>query len=292
MLKKIISSLEKLKNPEKARGLQRFFKTGKGEYGEGDVFWGITVPKQREVAKKFFKEESLQDIEKLLHSKVHEHRLTALIMLVLKYKSVGAAPCGRPKRDKHGGLSLQRQIVDLYLRNTKWINNWDLVDLSAPNIVGDYIFRRGGYVTLPMGRVEKPAPTILLKLAHSTSLWERRIAVLATFTAIRQNNFVPTIKISEILLHDPHDLIHKAVGWMLREAGKRDKKTLLEFLNKHAHEMPRVMLRYAIEKFNITERKKYLLSQLILHSAKFSTLANDTHKKYGTRSHDAARLNL
>ncbi len=231
MLTGIIKELTKLKNPEKAKLLQRFFKTSRGEYGEGDVFWGITVPLQREVAKKFFKEESLQDIEGLLCSKVHEHRLTALIILVEKYKIAG-------EKEK-------KEIFNLYLKNTKWINNWDLVDLSAPNIVGEYLMSR---------KMDK----ILLHFVHSSSLWERRIATLSTFSFIRQNDFAPSLKIAAILLRDRHDLIHKAVGWMLREIGKRDKKTLVEFLNKYHKEMPRVMLRYAIEKLDKAERKDYL----------------------------------
>jgi 3-methyladenine DNA glycosylase AlkD len=244
MLTKIIKELENLKNPGKARGLQRFFKTGKGEYGEGDVFWGITVPQQREIAKKFFKEESLQDIESLLHSKIHEHRLTALIMLVMKYKKASEKE--------------RKEIFDLYLKNTKWINNWDLVDLSSPQIIGEYIFNNAARYPEERERRRIPSLNMLKKLAHSSSLWERRIAVLATFAAIRQNNFGPSLKIAEMLLHDKQDLIHKAVGWMIREVGKRDKKVLIEFLDKHAQEMPRVMMRYAIEKLDKKDKEKYL----------------------------------
>lgn len=226
-LKQIQKELKKLANPKQATLLQRFFKTGKGEYGEGDVFLGIKVPEQRKVAKKY--DLSLAEIQKLLNSKIHEHRLVALFILIKKYQ----------KED------IKKKIFDLYLKNTKNINNWDLIDLSAPNIVGDYLLTR--------------KRDILYKLAKSNSLWEKRISILATFTFIGNGEYKDTLKISEILLNDKHDLIHKGVGWMLREVGKRVSQQKEEkFLKKHYKTMPRTMLRYAIERFPENKRKFYL----------------------------------
>lgn len=230
MLEQIKKDFEKLANPEKAKLLQRFFKTGEGEYGEGDVFLGIVVPNQRDLVKKYHCSLSLEDIQELLNSKIHEHRLTALLILVKQYQ----------KADEEK----KKEIFDFYLRNTKNINNWDLVDLSAPNIVGDYLINKDR--------------KILYNLAKSRHLWEKRISVLATFAFIRKNQFDDSLKISEILIKDSHDLIHKAVGWMLREIGKRDIKPLESFLNKHYKSMPRTMLRYSIEKLPEKDRKSYL----------------------------------
>jgi len=221
--------LQKLKDPVKAKLLQGFFKTGPGEYGEGDFFLGITVPEQRKIAKKYAGLK-LEEVGKLLHSKIHEYRLTALIILTLQY----------PRVDEKG----KKEIFDFYLRNTKWINNWDLVDVTTPRIVGEYLLDNDR--------------TVLYTLAKSTDLWERRIAILATYTFIQQNDFQDTLKISKLLLKDKQDLIHKAVGWMLREVGKKDLKTLEKFLQQHYRKMPRTMLRYAIEKFPEKKRKDYL----------------------------------
>jgi len=219
----ILNDFKALENKEKAVILQRFFKTGKGQYGEGDIFLGITVPKQRELAKKY-KDLNLNELQTLLDSKIHEHRLTALIILTSQYKN-------NPET-----------TYNFYLKNTKNINNWDLVDLSAPNIVGNYLLNKD--------------KSILYTLANSNHLWEKRISIISTFYFIKNNKFDDTLKISEILLKDKHDLIHKAVGWMLREVGKKDKNILVKFLNKHT--LPRTALRYAIEKFPEKERKKYL----------------------------------
>jgi 3-methyladenine DNA glycosylase AlkD len=221
--------LEKLSDSKKALNYSRFFKTGKGEYGEGDSFLGVVVPKQRDVAKKY-QELSLKDIQKLLSSKIHEHRLTSLFILISKFNKAEE--------------KLKKEIYDLYLANTKNINNWDLIDLSAPNIVGQYLFDR--------------KRSILLKLAKSKSLWEKRIAMLSAYYFIKNNQFEDALKIAEILLNDQHDLIHKAVGWMLREVGKKDQKVEEEFLEKHYLKMPRTMLRYAIEKFTPEKRKYYM----------------------------------
>ena len=228
-IKEIQKDLRKLADAEKAKILQRFFKTGKGEYGEGDIFLGIVVPNQRKVANKH-KDLSLKDIFVLLNSKIHEHRLTSLFILVNKYK----------RADK----GTKKEIFDFYLKNTKNINNWDLVDLSAPNIVGDYL-------------LNKPKD-ILYKLAKSKNIWERRISILATASFIRNNKFDDILKISEILLKDEHDLIHKGAGWMLREVGKRNKTVEERFLKKYCKKMPRTMLKYAIERFPENRRKFYL----------------------------------
>lgn len=220
---------EKLKNPRQAKVLSGFFKTGKGQYGEGDIFLGIKVPVQRAAIKKYY-DLSLSDLQKLLDSKVHEHRLSALFILVKRYEN--------------GDEFEQEKTYKFYLKNSKNINNWDLVDLSAPNIVGKYLLVRDR--------------KILYTLVRSKNLWERRIAVLATFTFLRQKDFKDILKLAEILLEDRHDLIHKAVGWMLRELGKRDENVLKKFLDKNILRMPRTMLRYAIEKFSEEERKSYL----------------------------------
>lgn len=228
----IINDLQKLANRHKAKILQRFFKTGKGEYGEGDIFWGITVPQQRLLARKY-QNLALAEIKKLLKSKIHELRLTGLLILTLQF----------PKAE----IQYKKTIVDFYCQNIHYINNWDLVDLSAPNILGSWLIDKN--------------KSLLYKLAKSKNLWEKRIAILSTYTFIKQNQFDETLKIASILLNNKHDLIHKAAGWMLREVGKR-KMTLLEkFLDKYAQKMPRVMLRYAIEKMNPEKRNLYLSLQ-------------------------------
>lgn len=230
-IEKIKQELKKLTNPKKAKILARFFKTGKGEYGEGDRFLGVTVPEQRKVAKKY-SETSLADLQKLLESRIHEHRMTALVILTLKF----------PKANDE----FKKEIYNFYLKNTKRINNWDLVDISAPKIVGEYL-------------LDKPEKRkILYKLSKSKNLWERRVAIMATFAFIRNEDFKDTLKISKILLNDEHDLIHKAVGWMLREVGKIDQEKEEKFLKKHAGKMPRTMLRYAIEKVDERKRGFYL----------------------------------
>ncbi len=217
------------KKSAKAEILQRFFKTGPGEYGEGDIFLGIVVPEQRKIAKKYT-DLRLIDLQKLLRSKIHEERLTALFILIDQFKS-------------SKGIA-RRRICDFYFKNRKGVNNWDLVDLSADKIMGEYL-------------LDKPKG-VLYKLARSSYLWDRRIGIIATFAFIKKNKFEDTLEISEILLGDKEDLIHKAVGWMLREIGKRDLKTEEDFLKKHYKEMPRTMLRYAIEKFPEKKRKAYL----------------------------------
>jgi 3-methyladenine DNA glycosylase AlkD len=232
MIKNIKEEFRKLGNTEQAKHLQKYFKTEQGEYGEGDIFLGIRVPIIRKIAKKY-STLSISDAAEFLKSPIHEERLFALIILVELFR----------KKDEKN----QEKIYELYLINTKYINNWDLVDVSAPHIVGAYLFTRD----------KKP----IYMLARSENLWERRIAIMSTLYFIRNDEFNGTLKIAEILLKDTEDLIHKAVGWMLREIGKKDYKVEEEFLRKYYQEMPRTMLRYAIEKFPEEKRKSYLKGQ-------------------------------
>ncbi len=232
-LAEIRKAISKQKNPAQAIILQRFFKTGKGEYGQGDIFYGIKVPEQRIIAKQF-KDLSLDSLKTLILSKVHEERLIAAFILVDQFKS--------------GDEKKKKIIFNFYLKNRKGINNWDLVDLSAPKIIGAYLIDK-----------EKDR---LYKFAHSKDLWEKRISIISTQAFIREHFFEDSLIISEILLHDKHDLIHKAVGWMLREIGNRDLETEEEFLKKHYKIMPRTMLRYAIEKFPEQKRMAYLRGKI------------------------------
>ena len=228
-LTELKKEIKKAAKPADAVILQRFFKTGKGEYGEGDKFVGIKVPVLRAIAKNFYSLE-LDDIKDLITSPVHEERMISLFILIQKFAKAD---------DK-----LKEKIFKLYLKNTRTINNWDLVDLSAPQIVGGYLMDK--------------ERTILYGLAVSKSLWEKRISMLATFTFIKKGSFNDTIEIAKILLSDKHDLIQKAVGWMLREVGKRDMETEEEFLKEYYKVMPRTMLRYAVEKFPEDKRKFYM----------------------------------
>lgn len=229
-LNKLQQKLKKLASPKRAKASAWFFKTKPGQYGAGDTFIGITVPKQRQVAKQYA-HLPLTDIAKLLKSPIHEFRFTALEILVAQYEIAVMA-------------ATRQAIVTFYLRNTRRINNWDLVDTSAPYILGNYTYNTNA--------------KILYTLARSQNLWERRIAIVATQDHIRQGKFNHTLKIAIILLSDTHDLIHKAVGWMLREVGKKHTKTLVQFLNAYASRMPRTTLRYAIERLPQSQRKKYL----------------------------------
>lgn len=219
-------------NADVARTLQGFFKTGPGEYGAGDVFLGVKVPPVRAIAKRCG-DLPLADVVRLLRSRFHEERLLALLVLVGQYAK--------------GDAVRRQQVYDLYLVNTAHINNWDLVDTSAHFIVGPYLAGRPGTT---------PAP--LLKLARSASVWERRIAIIATFHFIRQREFAATLRLAKVFLTDKHDLIHKAVGWMLREVGNRDVAVLREFLDAHHKSMPRTTLRYAIERLGPDERRGYM----------------------------------
>jgi len=228
-LTEIRSIIKKSGNTSHAKTLQKFFKTGKGEYGEGDVFVGIKVPVLRKIAKEFC-DLSFNDLGQLIKSKIHEERLVSLFILVDQYG----------KADE----KLKEKIYSFYLENRNYVNNWDLVDLSAPKIAGEHLLNRN--------------KNILIKYAKSSNLWEKRIAILSTYTFIKTGYFETTIQICDILLNDKHDLIHKAVGWMLREIGKSNIKTLESYLKKNYKKIPRTMLRYAIEKFPETKRKRYL----------------------------------
>ncbi|MBW2603485.1 MAG: DNA alkylation repair protein [Deltaproteobacteria bacterium] len=230
---KIKKRLRQLANKEKAEILQRFFKTGPGEYGEGDVFIGVKAPDLRKVAKDF-RDIAVEDVIVLLESAIHEERLLALLILVRRYVN--------------GDETDKKRIYRLYLKETKFINSWDIVDGSAHHIVGDYLMDKN------------KAP--LYRLAKSKDLWERRIAILATFYFIKHGKYEETLKIAKILLADREDLIHKAVGWMLREIGKRDIIFEEMFLKQHYKEMPRTMLRYAIEKFPEPKRQMYLKGKI------------------------------
>ena len=227
---RIEKDLKEVSQREKVSHNARFFKTGKGEYGEGDLFLGITNPVLRKVCKKYYKDISIKELEYFLESSFHEYRLFALICMTDIY--------GKANDEK------KQKIYTMYLKNTKYINNWDLVDLSAYKIVGKHLLNRDR--------------NMLYELAISKDLWEQRIAIISTFEFIRNKQFEDTLKISKILLNHKHDLIHKAVGWMLREVGKRDIEVEERFLKKHYKNMPRTMLRYAIEKFDEEKRLKYL----------------------------------
>ena len=219
-----------LANKEIAQHSLRFFKTDKGEYGHGDLFLGVRAPKIRLIAKKHI-DISITDMQTLIRSKYHEERFLGLIILVNKYAKT---------KDKKN----RNQLYKIYVSSFKYINNWNLVDVTCPHVTGKHL-------------IDKDR-TILYKWAKSEDLWTKRIAMVSTFSFIRKNDLEDTFKIAEILLHDEHDLIHKAVGWMLREAGKRDIKKEETFLKKYYKTMPRTMLRYSIEKFPESKRQKYL----------------------------------
>lgn len=228
----MIDELKAAGTPTRAAGSARYFKTGSGEYGEGDIFLGVTVPILRKIAARY-KSLSLPEVEKLLAAKQHECRAAALLILVAQF--------GR------GDHTQQKVILDIYLRNTACINNWDLVDMSCREIVGSHVRTRSN--------------RLLTKLARSNSLWERRIAMISTMPLIRDGQLDEAFRIAEMLLDDPHDLIHKAIGWVLRVAGDKDRAALQAFLRRHYDRLPRTTLRYAIEHFSADERKKILKGQ-------------------------------
>jgi 3-methyladenine DNA glycosylase AlkD len=232
-LRELRDALRRLSDPARAAGALRFFKTGPGEYGEGDYFLGVTVPGTRSLLPQ---SDTLReaDVLRLLHSKWHEERLLALFILVRRFE--------KARKDE----AAREHLVRLYLANTEWINNWDLVDSSAPQILGTWLLRR------------ERERTVLRRLARSKNLWEQRIAMIATQALIRDGQFDDTLRLGEYFLTHPHDLMHKACGWMLREVGDRDVSVLRRFLDRHAATMPRTMLRYSIEKFPEAERKRYL----------------------------------
>lgn len=226
MINKIFNALVARSDEEKKIVLPRFFKTGKGQYGEGDKFLGVTVPNIREVAKEFHNV-SIEVIEEMIHSPWHEMRMCALLILVINSKK-----------------NVTKETFDFYLSQSKYINNWDLVDLSAPQIVGQYLLDKNR--------------DILYRLSESDLLWDNRIAIVSTLTFIRNNDLNDTYKLSLKMMKHKHDLMHKSIGWMLREAGKRDEKRLYDFVMEHKSIMPRTMLRYSIEKFTPDIRKELM----------------------------------
>ena len=232
----IKQALEMLAIPEKAEFLPKFFKTGKGEYGEGDLFLGVIVPDQRKVAKAFCNKISLEELSKLLSSKYHEHRLTALLILILKF-------------EKSKETMQQKEIVNFYLNHLEFINNWDLVDTSCYKILGRYCF-------------ENQQEKLLIDLSNSDKMWEKRIAIVGTMHYIKQGRFELTKEFVKRNLHHPHDLMHKANGWLLREMGNKNEQQLLDFLYHHYKEMPRTCLRYAIEKLDENLRQDFLKGRI------------------------------
>ena len=233
MISLILEELHKKKNPKKAVDSQRFFKTAQGEYAAGDIFLGVTVPEIRAISRKW-KEADFTTLKRLLCSKIHEERLLALFILVLQFGNISSS----------NNKNKQQKIYQFYLKHIKYINNWDLVDSSAHKIIGTYL--------------QDKKRDLLYKLVVSASLWERRISIIATFYYIKQKDTKDILALAKILLKDKEDLIHKAVGWMLREVGKVKLEELEQFLEKHTQEMPRTMLRYAIEKLPENKRQYYL----------------------------------
>ena len=221
------------RDPSQVEGLSRFFKTGPGQYGEGDKFLGIKVPVTREVVKTCWKTIGFTELEECIASEYHEIRLAALLTLVAIFEHARKDP------------PLQKQCVDFYLSNTEYINNWDLVDLSCYNLLGTWLLDKDRMLLYELAKGGK-------------TIWEQRIGIVSTMAFVRHGQLDDTFALADILLHHPHDLIHKAVGWLLREAGKRDKGALVSFLDSRCKTMPRTMLRYAIEKFPEPERKRYL----------------------------------
>ena len=236
----IIERLKGVASEEKRKVQLRFFKTGVGEYGYGDEFLGVMIPQVRAIVKEAWKDITLEEIETLLHSPYHEARLTALLLLVKIYEEQKVGT----QHAVSANNKIQQQIFEIYTSNTDYINNWDLVDLTAPNIVGQHLFGKDC--------------SLLYEFAQSNNLWKQRIAVVATLTFIRKGEFTHTYSLAKLFMDTKHDLMKKAVGWMLREAGKRDVTRLRNFLNEYKNAMPRTMLRYAIEKFSVEERKKFM----------------------------------
>jgi 3-methyladenine DNA glycosylase AlkD len=230
MTQDVLKEIKLHRDPLRAKLLSKYFKTGKGQYAEGDIFWGLTVPMSRQIARKY-KDLPLKQIQVLLKNKVHEYRLIALLILIDKYKA--------------GQQDEKEKIVKFYLKNTKYINNWDLVDLPCCHILGEYLWKT-------------KKTKILIKLANSKNLWEQRIAMVSTLVFVKNGDMRWTLKLAKKFLTHKHDLMHKATGWALREVGKRDPSALHKFLQENASKMPRIMLRYAIEKFPQNVRLEYL----------------------------------
>jgi 3-methyladenine DNA glycosylase AlkD len=233
MPQSIITELNTYANPNKIPDMMRFFKTAKGEYGEGDLFLGISVPNIRKVVKKHFWNMSFDEIKEMLSSKYHEHRMFALLVLVAQYKS-----------KRFSDDVKKEEIYQFYIAHTKQINNWDLIDVTCPHIVGVHL--------------RDKERTILYEFANSDDLWRKRIAIISTFALINVYEYKDTLVIADILFHDSHDLIHKAVGWAIRNVGNKNREVMVEFLKPRYKTMPRTMLRYAIEKLPQEERQRYL----------------------------------
>ena len=233
LLSDLREHLHQFRDPRKAKSYQRFFKTGRGQYGEGDIFIGLMVPDCRKVAV-VYRDLSWSQVKQLLSSQYHEERLIAILIMIHQFRA--------------GDGPTQSKIYNHYLKSVRYINNWDLIDLSAPHIPGKYL----------QSRDRKP----LVQLAKTSHLWKKRISIVSTHTFIKAGDFNTTFEVTDILMHDQHDLIHKAVGWMLREVGKVSASAQKKFLKNRYHKMPRTMLRYAIERFPAGERKKYLLGQI------------------------------
>ena len=232
-MNKLLNEMMARADETQVAGLARFFKTGPGQYGEGDKFLGIKVPVAREVVKQVWKETSREDLEECITSEYHELRLAALLTLVEIFAHAKKTP------------EIQQECVDFYLNHTQYINNWDLVDLSCYPLLGVWLLDRDRELLYELAR-------------NGKTIWEQRIGMVSTMTFVRHGQLDDTFAIADILLHHKHDLIHKAVGWLLREAGKKDKAVLTEYLEPRYRKMPRTMLRYAIEKFPEAERRKYL----------------------------------
>lgn len=251
----IESLMLEMKNEKQRQVLSRFFKTGKGEYGEGDMFIGMKTPQTRAIVKEARLDVPLSEISKLLHSPWHEIRLCGFLLLVEEMKNTLPRP--KRKNEKQAAdadiikAKRRKEIATFYLDNARQANNWDLVDLSAPYIIGCWLLH-------PDESGNMPDRCILDRLAESSNLWEQRIAIVSTLMLIRNQQLGDTLRIAEKLLPHRHDLIHKAVGWMLREAGKRDISLLRQFLQQHYSTMPRTALRYAIEKMSPEERKEWM----------------------------------
>ena len=245
-MNKLLTAIQAQADPSQVPGLSRFFKTGPGQYGEGDKFLGIKVPVTRAVVKECWRETTMEDLEECIASEYHEVRLAALLALVEIFSHAKRSPVKPGMTGKEPGMS-QQACIDFYLAHTDRINNWDLVDLSCYPLLGVWLLDKDRSLLYDLAR-------------NGKTLWEQRIGMVSTMTFIRHGQLQDTFDIADILLHHPHDLIHKAVGWLLREAGKRDKKALEAFLSTRYREMPRTMLRYAIEKFPEPERRRYLRS--------------------------------
>jgi len=238
----ILKDLKKVSSKERATNSSRFFKTGKGEYGEGDVFVGIRTPDIRKISKQYLKELTLVDLDFFFHNKIHEYRLFAVISLTYMYEDTKKIPDERIKEKR------REEIFNYYVKNCKWVNNWDLVDVSAPKIVGEFL----------KNKERDKRRKILYDFVRSDNLWDQRIAIVSTYVFIKEGEFKEILELSKLLMNHKHNLIHKALGWMLREVGKKNEGILKIFLDDYANKMPRTMLKYSVERLNDEDRQRYL----------------------------------